>query len=141
MRTVKQIDRDITALIGEWEELAAAQGDTSPGGWHTGRLHPKLVQRLAALDREREAVAGNDNDIPLHPALDRAVPGQALMLRRPASRFGTCYGEFVGHVGDGRHVLVRKLISSMYRSRWTKPHKMLRADVLRVHATMARSEG
>lgn len=77
----------------------------------------------------------NDNFLPM---IDRAVPGQALTLRQPRRRFGRCYAAFVGHVGDGRHVLARKLISGMYRARWTKPLKVARADVIEVHLRRAR---
>ena len=75
---------------------------------------------------------------PIAAPLAWAIPGQALTLRQPHRRFGTCYAEFVGAAGDGRHVLVRKLISSMYRIRWTKPLPVARGDVLQVHDAMAR---
>lgn len=84
-------------------------------------------------------IAANDNVIQLVTSLDRAIPGQALTIHQPHRRFGSCYAEFVGHVGDGRHVLVRKLISSMYRARWTNPTKLKRGDVIDVHAAMARA--
>jgi hypothetical protein len=79
----------------------------------------------------------NDNHEGLVSSLDMAVKGQALTIRQPHRRFGECYAEFVGHVGDGRHVMVRKLISSMYRARWTKPLKIERAMVLKVHTILA----
>ena len=71
--------------------------------------------------------AANDNRIELVASLDFAVAGQAITITQPHRKFGRCYGEFVSHVGDGKHVLVRKLISSMYRGRWTKPIKVLSA--------------
>lgn len=80
----------------------------------------------------------NDNRLQLLPSIDRAIPGQALSLTQPHRKFGRCYAEFVGHVGDGRHVLVRKLISGMWKGRWTKPLKVERALVLHVHTNMAR---
>lgn len=81
----------------------------------------------------------NDNRLELIPALDMAIAGQALTIRQPHRKFGKSYGEFVAHVGDGKHVLVRKLISSMWKSRWTKPLKIERALVTDVHLSMARS--
>lgn len=80
----------------------------------------------------------NDNRQTLLPSIDRAVPGQALSLKQPHRKFGRCYAEFVGHAGDGRHVLVRKLISGQWKGRWTKPLKVERALVIRVHTNMAR---
>lgn len=80
----------------------------------------------------------NDNAPHLIPSLDRAVAGQAITIRQPHRRFGSAYAEFVGHAGNGRHVLVRKLISSMWKARWTKPLKVERASVIAVHASMAR---
>jgi hypothetical protein len=82
----------------------------------------------------------NDNTPILLPSIDRAIPGQALRLSQPHRKFGSCYAEFVGHTGNGKHVLVRKLISSMYRGRWTKPIRVDRALVTQVHTTMARPE-
>lgn len=83
------------------------------------------------------AQAANDNLIQLVASVDRAVPGQALTIRQPHRKFGRSYAEFVGHTGNGRHVLVRKLISSMWRARWTKPLRVARADIIAVHTTMA----
>lgn len=73
---------------------------------------------------------------PLAAAIDALAPGQALTIRAPHR---TTYAEFVGHAGE-RMILCRKLISSMYRARWTKPLPVARADVLRVHAGLARPE-
>lgn len=78
----------------------------------------------------------NDNRRPLFPTLDRATAGQAVTIRQPHRKHGRCYAEFVGHAGDGRHVLVRKLVASMWRSRWTKPLPVARADVIAVHERM-----
>jgi len=75
----------------------------------------------------------------LYPSIDLAIAGQALTIRQPHRKFGSCWAEFVGHVGNGRHVLVRKNISSMWRSRYTKPLKVERADVMAVHLSMARA--
>lgn len=75
----------------------------------------------------------------LRSSLDWAVPGQALTIDQPHRRFGRCYAEFVGHVGDGKHVLVRKLISGMWKGRWTKPLKVVRSQVTSVHTSMARA--
>jgi hypothetical protein len=72
-------------------------------------------------------------------SIDFAVPGQALTIAQQHRRFGRSYAEFVGHVGNGRHVLVRKLISGMWRARWTKPLAIERADILAIHANMARA--
>lgn len=85
-----------------------------------------------------DSAATNDNRKPLFPSIDLAVPGQALTLNQPHRRFGRCYAEFVGHTGDGRHILVRKLISSTWRGRWTKPLAVERAAVAAVHTSMAR---
>lgn len=79
----------------------------------------------------------NDNRPQLHVTIDRAIAGQAVTIRQAHRRFGSAYAEFVGHAGDGKHVLVRKLISSMWKARWTKPAKVARADVMEVHARMA----
>lgn len=81
----------------------------------------------------------NDNAITLRPSIDFAVPGQALTISQPHRKFGSAYAEFVAHAGDGRHVLVRKLISSMWKARWTKPLKVERAAVISVHTLMARA--
>lgn len=83
-------------------------------------------------------MTANDNHPELIPHLDKAIAGQALSIRQPHRKHGTAYAEFVGHVGDGKHVLVRKLISGMWRGRWTKPLKIERAIVIGVHANMAR---
>lgn len=69
--------------------------------------------------------------------LDQAVPGQAMTLRQAHRKFGRCYAEFVAHAGDGKHILARKLISSMHSARWTKPLVVARADVMTVHTLMA----
>ena len=53
------------------------------------------------------ARAANDNRKQLFPTVDRAIAGQALTIAQPHRRFGQAYAEFVGHAGDGRHVLVR----------------------------------
>lgn len=79
----------------------------------------------------------NDNRIELVASLDQAVPGQAITIRQGHRKFGKAYAEFVGHSGDGKHILCRKLISSMYRSRWTRPLKVARADVMAVHTRLA----
>lgn len=84
-------------------------------------------------------MAANDNRRILVPALDRAVPGQALTINQPHRKFGRCYAEFVGHAGDGKHVLVRKNISSMFRARWTKPIRVARSLVVDVHTNMAQA--
>jgi hypothetical protein len=81
--------------------------------------------------------AANDNKPQLVTSIDLAIPGQAVTIAQPHRKFGQCYAEFVGHAGDGKHILVRKLISSMYRSRWTKPMKVERRAVLKVHTLMA----
>lgn len=80
----------------------------------------------------------NDNTPRLIPSLDRAVAGQAITIRQPHRRFRTAYAEFVEHAGDGKHILVRKLISGMWKARWTGLHKVERALVIAVHASMAR---
>lgn len=69
-----------------------------------------------------------------------AEPGSAITLRQPHRKFGTCYAEFIGHVGDGKHILVSKLISGMWSSRWTKPMRVPFADVVAVHDNRARPE-
>jgi hypothetical protein len=84
------------------------------------------------------AQAANDNIPILLASIDRAIPGQALSLSQPHRKFGSCYAEFVAHAGNGKHVLVRKLISSMWKARWTKPIRVERSLVLEVHAGMAR---
>jgi len=81
----------------------------------------------------------NDNRQILLPSIDRAIPGQALTITQPHRRFGRSYAEFVRHAGDGKHVYVRKLISSMYRGRWTKPLKIERAIIIAVHTNIARA--
>lgn len=81
--------------------------------------------------------AANDNPITLLPTIDQAVPGQAITILQPHRRFGRCYAEFVGHAGNGKHILVRKLISSTYRSRWTQPMRVERAQIVDVHTHMA----
>lgn len=74
----------------------------------------------------------------LVPALDKAVSGQALTIRQAHRKFGRSYAEFVGHVGNGKHILVRKLISGTYRARWSNPLKVERIAVLAVHCNLAR---
>lgn len=81
--------------------------------------------------------AANDNIKSLTPSLDFAEVGQAVTLRQPHRKFGKCYAEFVRHAGDGKHIFVRKLISSMWKARWTKPIKVLRSDVIETHAILA----
>lgn len=81
----------------------------------------------------------NDNTRQFFAVIDRAVPGQALKIEQPHRKFGSCYAEFVAHAGDGKHILVRKLISSTWRARWTNPMKVARADVLAVHTHLARA--
>lgn len=83
--------------------------------------------------------AANDNQIVLVASLDLAVAGQALSITQAHRKHGRCYGEFVRHAGDGKHVYVRKLISSMYRGRWTKPLKVERALITAVHTNMAQA--
>lgn len=82
--------------------------------------------------------AANDNRLQLVPSIDHAVPGQALTIRQPHRKFGKSYAEFVGHQGDGRRVLVRKLVSGMYRGRWTSPLPVERGAIIAVHTNMAR---
>lgn len=82
--------------------------------------------------------AANDNRIVMVPSIDQAIPGQALSLKQPHRKFGRCYAEFVGHAGDGKHVLVRKLIAGTWKGRWTKPLKVERALIRAVHTNMAR---
>lgn len=67
-----------------------------------------------------------------------AEPGTALTLAAPHRRFGTQPAEFLGHVGDGRHILVSKHISGMWSSRWTKPIKVPFGAVVAVHDRLAR---
>ena len=81
----------------------------------------------------------NDNQPVLFPSLDLAQTGQALTVIQPHRRFSRCYAEFVRHAGDGKHIYVRKLISSMWRARWTKPLMVDRALVSAVHATLAQT--
>ena len=83
-------------------------------------------------------LSANDNGRVLYPSIDFAVAGQALTIRQPHRRFGQSYAEFVGHAGNGKHILVRKLISSMWKARWTKPLKVERAAIISVHTSMAR---
>lgn len=85
------------------------------------------------------SVPANDNRRTLVPSIDRAVPGQALSLNQPHRKFGRCYAEFVRHAGDGKHVYVRKLISGMWKGRWTKPLKVERSLIIGVSTSMARS--
>lgn len=80
----------------------------------------------------------NDNQPTLLPSIDRATPGQALTISQTHRRFGETYAEFVGHAGNGRDILVSKLISSMWKSRWTKPMRVPRSSVLKVHCAMAK---
>ena len=70
-------------------------------------------------------------------SLDRAVIGQAMTVRQDHRKFGRTYAAFAGHAGDGKHVLVRKLITSMHRARWTKPIMVARSDVMAMHLRMA----
>lgn len=81
----------------------------------------------------------NDNRPQFLPTIDRAVSGQAVTIRQAHRKFGRCYAEFVGHVGDGKHVLVRKLISGRFRARWSNPLKVERALVIAVHTNLARA--
>jgi hypothetical protein len=85
------------------------------------------------------ARAANDNSRQLLPSLDRAVAGQACTITQPHRKFGQSYAEFVRHAGDGKHVYVRKLISGMWKSRWTKPLKVERSLVRAVHTRMAQA--
>jgi hypothetical protein len=84
-------------------------------------------------------MAANDNQVILVPALDKAVAGQALTIAQAHRKFGQSYAEFVGHAGNGKHILVRKLISSMWKSRWSNPIKVERSLVIAVHDRMARA--
>ena len=84
--------------------------------------------------------AANDNRKVLVCNLDQAVAGQAITISQRHRKFGRCYAEFVGHAGDGKHILVRKLIASTFRARWTKPLPVERAMVITVHDRMARPE-
>lgn len=84
--------------------------------------------------------AANDNTIQLHTVLDRAIAGQAITISQPHRKFGQSYAEFIGHVGDGKHVMVRKLVTSMWKSRWTKPTRVERSLVLKVHTNMAQPQ-
>lgn len=81
----------------------------------------------------------NDNKRQFFPTIDLAVPGQALKIEQPHRKFGCCYAEFVAHAGDGKHIILRKLISSTWNARWTKPLKVARSDVLTVHLHLARA--
>lgn len=80
----------------------------------------------------------NDNQPQFGATLDRAIPGQAVTITQSHRKFGQCYAEFVRHAGDGKHVLVRKLISGMWKGRWTKPLKVERKLVIGVHQHRAR---
>lgn len=82
--------------------------------------------------------AANDNGQPLRASLDHAQPGQAITIAQPHRKFGRCYAEFVAHAGNGRTVMVRKLIASMHRARWTGPLPVDRRDVIAVHCHLAR---
>jgi hypothetical protein len=83
----------------------------------------------------------NDNTPQLSTSIDRAVAGQALTIRQPHRKFGQAYAAFVGHVGDGRHVLVHKLLSGKWRARWTKPLKVERTAVIKISTHFARPAG
>lgn len=78
----------------------------------------------------------NDNIRPLYTSIDLAVAGQAVTLTQSHRKFGSCYAEFIQHVGDGKHVVVRKLISSTWKARWTKPMKVERRLIAAVHSQM-----
>jgi hypothetical protein len=82
--------------------------------------------------------AANDNKPILVPSVDMAITGQALTITQAHRKFGRCYAEFAGHAGDGKHILVRKLISGTYRARWTRPLKVERSQIIAVHTCMAR---
>lgn len=83
--------------------------------------------------------AANDNEAVIYPASrSDLVPGRALRISRPASRGKTCFAEFVSHSADREHVIVRKLISSLWRARWTKPMKVHRSAIVEVYDSMAR---
>lgn len=84
-------------------------------------------------------MVANDNCQQLYPSIDLATVGQALRIKQPHRKFGQAYAEFVSHVGDGKHVMVRKLISSMWKARWTKPMRVARVDVTAVHLHLAKS--
>lgn len=84
-------------------------------------------------------MTANDNHQALLPTIDRAIPGQALTISQPHRKFGKSYAEFVGHAGNGKHVLVRKLISGMHRAHWSNPTRVDRAAIIAVHQNMARS--
>jgi hypothetical protein len=84
------------------------------------------------------AYPANDNLKTLLSSIDLAVAGQAIRITQSHRKFGRCYGEFVRHAGDGKHVYVRKLISGMWKGRWTKPLKIERALIEAVHTNMAR---
>jgi hypothetical protein len=86
------------------------------------------------------SATANDNRLPLITSLDRAIPGQALTIRQAHRKFGKSYAEFVGHAGNGKHVLVRKLIASTWKARWSEPLKVARASVIAVHDILARRE-
>jgi hypothetical protein len=81
--------------------------------------------------------AANDNKAQLFTSLDFAVAGQAITITQAHRKFGRCYGEFVKHCGDGKHVMVRKLISGTWKARWTNPMKVERALISAVHTNMA----
>lgn len=81
----------------------------------------------------------NDNERTLIANIDRAISGQALTISQAHRKFGRCYAEFVGHAGDGKHILVRKLITSMWKGRWSKPLKVERVMVLSVHTRLAQT--
>lgn len=82
--------------------------------------------------------AANDNRPILIASLDMAVAGQGLSLRQPHRKFGQAWCEFLGHAGDGKHIIVSKSITSMHRCRWTKPMMVPRSAVIEVSAFMAR---
>lgn len=82
-------------------------------------------------------IAANDNSLQLVASIDHAVSGQAITLRQSHRKHGKCWAEFIGHTGDGKHILARKLISSTWRSRFTKPLTIARSDVIAVHTVMA----
>jgi hypothetical protein len=84
--------------------------------------------------------AANDNKFQFASSLDLAVAGQAITITQTHRRFGRSYAEFVRHAGDGKHIYVRKLISGMWKGRWTKPLKIERSLVIGVHTSLARPE-
>jgi hypothetical protein len=92
--------------------------------------HLSLAREVALMNARRVRQTGTPHRF--------AAPGQALTLNAPHRKFGTCYAEFLGCTEDGQHIMVRKLISSMWKSRWTKPLKVARADVLTVHDRFVR---